>query len=294
MKKIWYAAMSVALSGCLLVSFAGCGAVSKAKSMKGDVVTEDVWNSAMAGTSFTASSGSATAQTVADETASAPNYKAEYGYTLKTSVETEAVEGGIVSVEAMQMSIDMKANIVIVVADSSVKFTIDYDFKLDGSENLMKLLFGEDGNPSEKGKKEIYLSYADGAVSYYAQDENGAWQKFSGSLSGIDTLLQGVLETCEETIDQSALVGAFSKYTYNDELKGYALVNGEASGSLGDDFIGMASANLVYKIKDGKLGAIYSSASLDSTMAGMKMSGSGEVGIVYTYGGQSVTLPAVA
>ena len=142
MKKIWYAAMSVALSGCLLVSFAGCGAVSKAKSMKGDVVTEDVWNSAMAGTSFTASSGSATAQTVADETASAPNYKAEYGYTLKTSVETEAVEGGIVSVEAMQMSVHFVSRSIFRPwrAGTDPRFGVDFEEELPGLMRELRLL----------------------------------------------------------------------------------------------------------------------------------------------------------
>ena len=50
MKKGLLALTSVALTGCMLVCFAGCGAVSKAKSIRGEEVTEDVWNSAMAQT----------------------------------------------------------------------------------------------------------------------------------------------------------------------------------------------------------------------------------------------------
>ena len=41
MKKTILAIGSVALSGCLLFAFAGCGTVNKAKSMKGEEVTED-------------------------------------------------------------------------------------------------------------------------------------------------------------------------------------------------------------------------------------------------------------
>ena len=39
MKKTILAIGSVALSGCLLFAFAGCGTVNKAKSMKGEEVT---------------------------------------------------------------------------------------------------------------------------------------------------------------------------------------------------------------------------------------------------------------
>ena len=50
---------------------------------------------------------------------------------------------------------------------------------------------------------------------------------------------------------------------------------------------------VIEEIKDGKLAAVLQEASLDANVSGMTMAGSAGMGLVYTVGGQSVTLPAV-
>ena len=107
-------------------------------------------------------------------------------------------------------------------------------------------------------------------------------------------MAETMYEACIGLLDQSALVGAFAEYSYSEEKKGYVAADGDLSASGGGASLNIGG-ELVYKIKNGKLGAIYSQASMDMTEEGM-MSGSmeAEVGLVYTYGGQSVTLPAVS
>ena len=94
-------------------------------------------------------------------------------------------------------------------------------------------------------------------------------------------------------MDQSALVGAFSQYTYSADDKGYVAADASVSGELGDvSFSG--AGKLVYKIRDGHLAAVYAEGSASSGIVGISSEGSSEIGLVYTYGGQSVTLPTVA
>ena len=57
--------------------------------------------------------------------------------------------------------------------------------------------------------------------------------------------------------------------------------------------VGDVGGKLIIKIKDGKLAAVLQEASLDANVSGMTMAGSAGMGLVYTVGGQSVTLPAV-
>ena len=94
-------------------------------------------------------------------------------------------------------------------------------------------------------------------------------------------------------IDQSGLVGAFADYQYSAEDKGYTLIDADVSGSLGESSLS-AGANTVLKIKDNRLAAIYSYEEMNVDILGITSSGTSESGVVYTYGGQSVTLPTVA
>ena len=70
------------------------------------------------------------------------------------------------------------------------------------------------------------------------------------------------------------------------------VLDGGISGGLGGGLFDVG-ANLVLKIKDNHLAAIYSSAETNVDSNGLKVSGSSEVGYVYIYGGQSVTVPTV-
>ena len=292
MKKTILAIGSVALSGCLLFAFAGCGAVNKAKSMKGEQVTEDVWNIAMADTVYgTNSVAKNPVQTVADETAELPNFKAEYESKAKVDVSTEGGNIGDQQIEASNLNIDMTSSSTVIVADNALHITLKYDFKFDGSQNLLDLLEIPEGM-NGSGEVELYISYADG-ISFYVKDSNGNWISASVDSTGLGEAAQGAVETCMTLIDQSGLVGQFSKFAYSSEHKGYVAVDAGVSGGSDGGMFG-ASAELVYKMKDNRLAAIYSAANVDTNIFGVSMGGNTEIGLVYTYGGQSVTLPSVA
>ncbi len=287
MKKYFAGAAAVLLSGVMLVSLAGCGgAVSQAKSMQGEEVTEDVWNAAMAGTAYEEKALSV--QTLAAEDG-AVNFKAEYELTYDSTMEMAASE--LLGTEAMSANIKMAISSEVIVADHIVHITMDYDVTLDGSENLLAQMGMEDA-ASEKGTLEMYISYGDPVGVYVLVD--GKWVGAEASVSGVSEIVQSMSEACMEIIDQSALVGAFSRYTYDADKKGYVAIDGSGSvsgavGSFNTD------GELIYKLRDGKLAAIYAQSSTDAGMEGViQSSGTAEIGLVYTYGGQSNTLPALS
>ena len=134
MKKGLLALTSVALTGCMLLCFAGCGAASKAKSIRGEQVTEDVWNSAMAGTaSLKSDSSSLPVQTVADETAEAANFKVEYEMKGAASVSYESRTDG----QSVSLDLKMSVSGELVAANNALYVKVSYDFNLNGSEELV-------------------------------------------------------------------------------------------------------------------------------------------------------------
>lgn len=293
MKKGFFAVGCVALSGCLLISFAGCSTVSKAKNMRGEEVTAEQWDSAMAASAFRTSGGaSAPVQTVADETAEAPNYRVEYEMTYKVNVSTEGVSVGDTQLtEAANLNIDMTSSATLTVADNALHVSFKYDFKFDGSENLLAAL-GMSEELAGSGESEAYVSFADGAT-FIVKDSNGNWIRSSTDGEEIGAAGQFVMMMSAGLMDQSALVGAFSQYTYSADDKGYVAADSSVSGELGDVLFSGAG-KLVYKIRDGHLAAVYAEGSASSGIVGISSEGSSEIGLVYTYGGQSVTLPAVS
>lgn len=292
MKKGLLALTSVALTGCMLLCFAGCGAVSKAKSIRGEEVTEDVWNSAMAQTAVSSQqSASLPVATVADETAQAPNFKVEYEMKYKVNVSTEGVSVGETQVvEAGNASIDMSMQATLVVADNAVHITLSYDFKLDGSDNLLSAM-GMEKALTGSGKAEAYISYANG-MTLVIKDDAGNWVNATLNSDTIAAAVKMVIENSTDMADQSALVGDFADYQYSADQKGYVVADASAQISAGDSELG-AAGSAVYKIKDNQLAAIYADASMDMNLSGISATGSSQVGLVYTYGGQSVTVPTV-
>lgn len=292
MKKGLLALTSVALTGCMLLCFAGCGAVSKAKSIRGEEVTEDVWNSAMAQTAVSSQqSASLPVATVADETAQAPNFKVEYEMKYKVNVSTEGVSVGETQVvEAGNASIDMSMQATLVVADNAVHITLSYDFKLDGSDNLLSAM-GMEKALTGSGKAEAYISYANG-MTLVIKDDAGNWVNATLNSDTIAAAVKMVIENSTDMADQSALVGDFADYQYSADQKGYVVADASAQISAGDSELG-AAGSAVYKIKDNQLAAIYADASMDMNLSGIAATGSSQVGLVYTYGGQSVTVPTV-
>lgn len=294
MKKGLLALTGVVLTGCMLVSLAGCGAASKAKNMRGEEVTQDVWDSAMAETAFSSQTGSAALPvvTVADETVEAPNFKAEYEMKYKVEASTEGASAGDTQIiEAANLSVDMSMSATLVVADNAVHITLTYDFKLDGSDNLLQLL-GMDKEAAGSGKAEVYLSYANG-MQLIIKDDAGNWVNASLDSDQVAEAVQMAVSASMGMADQSALVGAFSEFEYSADQKGYVFADTDLQISGGSGSIG-AAATAVFKLKDNALAAIYAESSAALEIPGVTSSGSSQMGLVYTYGGQSVTLPSVS
>ena len=205
-----------------------------------------------------------------------------------------ASEGGTigsVTIDASEAKIDMSASVTVTVADNAMHLSMKYNFKIEGSENLLSAMQIPEGM-NGSGEAELYVSFADG-MTVIVKDADGNWVKASLESSSLAAAVQLLAGTVMGLIDQSGLVGAFADYQYSAEDKGYTLIDADVSGSLGESSLS-AGANTVLKIKDNRLAAIYSYEEMNVDMLGITSSGTSESGVVYTYGGQSVTLPAVA
>ena len=96
-----------------------------------------------------------------------------------------------------------------------------------------------------------------------------------------------------EALDEvSVYASQFDDFTYSAEDKGHVYNNASDMGGVGS-VVGDVSGKLIIKIRDGKLAAVLQEASLDASVSGMTMTGSAGMGMVYTVGGQSITLPTV-
>ena len=90
----------------------------------------------------------------------------------------------------------------------------------------------------------------------------------------------------------SVYASQFDDFTYSAEDKGHVYNNASDMGGVGS-VVGDVGGKLIIKIRDGKLAAVLQEASLDASISGMTMTGSAGMGMVYTVGGQSITLPTV-
>ncbi len=276
----------VALSSCLVIGLAACGgsAIDEAKSIRGEEVTEAEWKAAL---SEVSTEGTGISALAADDAEEGANFAVSYATRADMSLESEGGNIGDQEIEAMSVSAKAEVSADLVVADGKMHITMNYSVSLTGSENLLELM--ETDPIDESGKVEIYTSVTDSSAEAYVSIDGGEWKKYSAGASlGVSSAVLSQLESLVQIADCSGYADMFSSFEYSDEDKGYAF-----KGSVeGDDVFG-ADASLVIKIKDGKLAAIVSEGSADSNAFGMKTSGSTGTGLVYTFGGQSITLPEV-
>lgn len=129
---------------------------------------------------------------------------------------------------------------------------------------------GEDA----KMEKEQYEEKVEGATVIYTKNDDGAWVKTEGGYG----IAFGMVS------QYTALATQYENFEYNADKKGYVQKNG------GDSEFG----EMVYKFKDGKLAAIWAEIDEEEEELGIKMSVKGTYSILFTYGGQSVDIPAVA
>ncbi len=288
MKRTFLAAGAVALSGCMLFALAGCGScVSEAKNMVSDKVTEAEWDAAVKKTAT--SQGGGTAQlTAAQSGAELPNFKTEFGLEYRTSIETESYDGGIISIAATSVTIEGSATVTLTVDESRMYMTMDYNFEADASDNVkafLEVLSDQNVNILYgSGKAELYVDLSNNTS--YMKDGDGAWGKTDfTALSSV----AGNLYIYARLSDVSALAEKFAEYEYSDEHKGYVKAKADASAGSGS---GQTDGAPVYKFKDGSLAAVYADDGVEGVVEGFaSFDGAMSMGYLYTYGGQSVTVP---
>ena len=288
-RNVWMTAGALALSACMAVWLTACGStISEAKRLRGDEVTAEEWEEALSAVSLTA--GTARAADAEDALISAvppPNFSVKYEAKNTDSIVLEKSD----ATSEAKFSLDVQTSVSV--EDRNIHIEMKYDVSLDGSEDVVKALETmTDGEElSAKGELEAYLSFAGNAVAVYLQTDGG-WKKYSSveDASGISSAVLGQLEACVSLMDCSGYAAMFSAFEYDDAAKGYALKGGVEGG----DMFGV-EASFVVKVKDGKLAAVLSEGVGETEIAllGLTVASEAETGLVYKFGGQSVTLPKV-
>ena len=291
MKKVFAGVVSGALTVAMVMGLAGCGggsALAQARSIQGEEVSEEQWVAALTQV------GEAELVGIAEGDAEAANFSVGYEVDVDMDVTVEEQRvGDTVIFEGGSMSVDMNVSATVVTADHKTRITMTYDMKMDGSEAMLEDLGGTAVDQS--GSVEVYTSYENGQVALYAKVNDGDWNTVSGSLDALEGVADSViqaLDTLTEALGEvSVYASRFGDFTYSAEDKGH-VYNSESDMGVGS-VVGDVGGKLIIKIRDGKLAAVLQEASLDASISGMTMTGSAGMGMVYTVGGQSVTLPEV-
>ena len=291
MKKVFVGMAGVALTVAMTMGLAGCGgngAIAQARNIQGEEVSEEQWITALTEVSDAEIVG------IAEGEAAAANFSVscEMDVDMDVTVEEQRV-GDTVIIEGGSMSVDMNISATVITADHKTHITMTYDMKMDGSEAMLEDLGGTAVDQS--GSVEVYTSYENGQIALYARVNEGAWNTLSGSLGSLEGVADSVLQQLDAITEAlgeiSVYASRFDDFTYSAEDKGH-VYNNESDMGVGS-VVGDVGGKLIIKIKDGKLAAVLQEASLDANVSGMTMAGSAGMGLVYTVGGQSVTLPAV-
>ncbi len=278
---------TAALSACLVVGLTACGStIDEAKSIRGEEVTEAEWKTALSEIATVNTAASLAASSAADE-AESPNFSVSYQARSNATISYEGTDGE----QSATFSTDITTTVSV--ADRKIHATMDYDISLTGSDDvieMLKKLMKTDEDLTVKGTLETYFAFEENAVSLYLQNADGKWVKYSSveDVTGVSTVVLGQIESCIGLMDCSKYADAFASFEYSDEDKGYALKGGVEGG----DIFG-ADASFVIKIKDGRLAALVSEGSGETTIGGLSMSSSADTGLVYKFGGQTVKLPNV-
>lgn len=298
MKKLLMSTAGVVLTIAICMGLAGCsgnGALAEARSIRGEEVSEEEWNAAFKGLggeeSFTVPL-SAAAEEGQTPQVSPANFAVEYETETRmdVTVEEQTVNGEVL-VEAAEASVTMKIWATVTVADHKMHMEVGYDGRVDGSENVLEQLGGE--TISGSGGVEVYTAVQDGVTQVYARVDGGEWQTATGGASALEGVSEAVLAQIDVLIDELSDIGdyygQYKDFTYNGDKKGYVYQD----GSLGSAVGGMVGGDLIVKLRGGRLAAVLQEGEIDMDLLGVGITGSAAMGMVYTMGGQSVTLPKV-
>lgn len=293
MRKVFAGIAGGVLSVAMVMGLAGCGgngAIAQARNIRGEEVTEEQWVAAL----NEVGEGDFVTVSAVEETEAA-NFAVSYEMDVDMDVTVEEQRmGDTVIFEGGSMSVDMNISASIVAADHKTHITMEYTMKMDGSESVLETMGGTAVDQS--GTVEMYTSYENGQVALYVRVNDGEWNTVSGSLGAASGVADSVLEQIDaltEALDEvSVYASQFDDFTYSAEDKGHVYNNVSDMGGAGS-VVGDVGGKLIIKIRDGKLAAVLQEASLDASVSGMTMTGSAGMGMVYTVGGQSITLPTV-
>lgn len=298
MKKLLMSTAGVVLTIAICMGLAGCsgnGALAEARSIRGEEVSEEEWNAAFKGLggeeSFTVPLSVAAEEGQTPQVSPA-NFAVEYETETRmdVTVEEQTVNGEVL-VEAAEASVTMKIWATVTVADHKMHMEVGYDGRVDGSENVLEQLGGE--TISGSGGVEVYTAVQDGVTQVYARVDGGEWQTATGGASALEGVSEAVLAQIDVLIDELSDIGdyygQYKDFTYNGDKKGYVYQD----GSLGSAIGGMVGGDLIVKLRGGRLAAVLQEGEIDMDLLGVGITGSAAMGMVYTMGGQSVTLPKV-
>ena len=298
MKKLLMSTAGVVLTIAICMGLAGCsgnGALAEARSIRGEEVSEEEWNAAFKGLggeeSFTVPLSAAPEEGQTPQVSPA-NFAVEYETETRmdVTVEEQTVNGEVL-VEAAEASVTMKIWATVTVADHKMHMEVGYDGRVDGSENVLEQLGGE--TISGSGGVEVYTTVQDGVTQVYARVDGGEWQTATGGASALEGVSEAVLAQIDVLIDELSDIGdyygQYKDFTYNGDKKGYVYQD----GSLGSAVGGMVGGDLIVKLRGGRLAAVLQEGEIDMDLLGVGITGSAAMGMVYTMGGQSVTLPKV-
>lgn len=298
MKKLLMSTAGVVLTIAICMGLAGCsgnGALAEARSIRGEEVSEEEWNAAFKGLggeeSFTVPLSAAPEEGQTPQVSPA-NFAVEYETETRMDVTVEEqTDNGEVLVEAAEASVTMKIWATVTVADHKMHMEVGYDGRVDGSENVLEQLGGE--TISGSGGVEVYTAVQDGVTQVYARVDGGEWQTATGGASALEGVSEAVLAQIDVLIDELSDIGdyygQYKDFTYNGDKKGYVYQDGNLGSAVG----GMVGGDLIVKLRGGRLAAVLQEGEIDMDLLGVAITGSAAMGMVYTMGGQSVTLPKV-
>lgn len=298
MKKLLMSTAGVVLTIAICMGLAGCsgnGALAEARSIRGEEVSEEEWNAAFKGLggeeSFTVPLSAAPEEGQTPQVSPA-NFAVEYETETRMDVTVEEqTDNGEVLVEAAEASVTMKIWATVTVADHKMHMEVGYDGRVDGSENVLEQLGGE--TISGSGGVEVYTAVQDGVTQVYARVDGGEWQTATGGASALEGVSEAVLAQIDVLIDELSDIGdyygQYKDFTYNGDKKGYVYQDGNLGSAIG----GMVGGDLIVKLRGGRLAAVLQEGEIDMDLLGVGITGSAAMGMVYTMGGQSVTLPKV-
>lgn len=282
MKKLLIGLTATTLSAAMLVSLVGCsdgGALAKAKSIKGDEVTQEQWSAALSEISE---------ERVAQEPAETgtANFAVSYESNMSLQASSEGVSFGseeVIAAQSSELEAHMTAQIVVV--DVSSYLALEYHIKVSGSEEVREKLYGMGGSFEESGKVEIYATAEGDAAGTYVKVNGGAWSEVNAFM-GINGIAKPVLYQISVLLDSfasySAYATQFKDFIYSTQEKGYVYKTQEEY-----------SGQIVIKIKNEKLAAVLQEISMSEKHDIGSIKGSISQGMVFTFGGQSITAPEV-